>query len=105
MTADIGRFKRMLLEKRSEILGNVTGIKGEALDKVQSDAVGDLSRIPIHMADIGTDNYDQELTLGLMDGERKILHEIDDALQRIEQRTYGICKATGKPIAKARHEK
>jgi RNA polymerase-binding protein DksA len=60
--------------------------------------------MPIHMADIGTDNYEQEFALGLMDGERKLLKEIDDALQRIEQGTYGICEATRKPIAKARLE-
>jgi RNA polymerase-binding protein DksA len=56
------------------------------------------------MADIGTDNYEQEFALGLMDSERKLLKEIDDALQRIEKRTYGICEGTGKPISKARLE-
>ena len=103
-TTDVEHFRHMLLEKRAEILGNITEIKGEALDKPRSDATGDLSRIPIHMADIGTDNYDQELALGLMDSERKLLHKVNDALQRIDQETYGICKATGKPIAKARLE-
>ena len=55
--------------------------------------------MPIHMADLGTDNYEQEFALGLMDSERKLLREIDDALQRIEEGTYGICEATGEPIA------
>ena len=102
--ADIVRFKKMLLEKRHEIVGNVNEMKDEALKKSRPDASGDLSSMPIHMADIGTDNYEQEFALGLMDSERKLLREIDDALQRIEQQTYGICKATGKPIAKARLE-
>ncbi len=60
--------------------------------------------MPIHMADIGSDNFEQEFALGLMDSERKMVHEIDDALQRIEDGTYGICEATGKPIPKARLE-
>ena len=60
--------------------------------------------MPIHMADIGTDNYEQEFALGLMDGERKLLREIDDALEHFEQGTYGICEGTGKPIPKARLE-
>ena len=60
--------------------------------------------MPIHMADIGTDNYEQEFTLGLMDSERKLLREIIDALGRIENKTYGICEGTEKPIAKARIE-
>ena len=60
--------------------------------------------MPIHMADIGTDNYEQEFALGLMDSERKLLREIDAALGRIEKKTYGTCQGTGKPIAKARLE-
>lgn len=100
--ADIEHFKQMLLEKRYEIVGNVNEMKDETLKKSRLDASGDLSSMPIHMADIGTDNYEQEFALGLMDSERKLLNEIDDALQRIEDKTYGICEATGKPIGKAR---
>ncbi len=92
----------MLLDKRREILDNVNEIEQEALRKSRLDATGDLSSMPIHMADLGTDNYEQEFVLGLMDGERKLLREIDDALQRIEDGTYGICEGTGKPIPKAR---
>jgi len=103
-TADIEHFKQMLLEKRREILTNVNEMEDEALKKSRLDAAGDLSSMPIHMADIGTDNYDQEFTLGLMDSERKLLKEIDDALQRIEQSIYGSCEGTGKQIPKARLE-
>ncbi len=99
---DTERFKQMLLEKRREIIGNVSEMEDEALKKSRLEAAGDLSSMPIHMADIGTDNYEQEFALDLMDGERKLLLEIDDALERIEQGTYGICEATSKPIAKAR---
>jgi RNA polymerase-binding protein DksA len=94
----------MLLEKRREILKNVNEIEDEALKKSHLDATGDLSSMPIHMADLGTDNYEQEFALGLMDSERKLLREIDDALERIEQGIYGICEGTGKPIPKARLE-
>jgi len=103
-TADTERFKQMLLEKRRDIVGNVNEMEDEALKKSRLDAAGDLSSMPIHMADIGTDNYEQEFALGLMDSERKLLREIDNALQHIGQNTYGICEATGKPIAKARLE-
>ncbi len=102
--ADIKHFKQMLLEKRLEILVNVGEMEDEALKKSRLDASGDLSSMPIHMADLGTDNYEQEFALGLMDSERKLLKEIDDALGRIENRTYGICEGTGKPIPKARLE-
>ena len=102
--SEIEHFQQMLLEKRREIVGDVNEMKDEALKKPRLDASGDLSSMPIHMADLGTDNYEQEFALGLMDGERKLLKEIDDALQRIEEGTYGICEGTGKPIPKARLE-
>lgn len=102
--ADIERFRQILLEKRGEIIGNVNEMEDEALRQSRQDAAGDLSNMPIHMADLGTDNYEQEFALDLMDSERKMLHEIDDALRRIEQGKYGICEATGKPIAVARLE-
>jgi len=102
--AETKLFKQLLLEKRREIISNVSEMEGEALKKSRQEATGDLSSMPIHMADIGTDNYDQEFALGLVDGEIKMLREIDGALQRIEQGTYGICEGTNEPIAKARLE-
>ena len=101
---EIEHFKQMLLEKRREIIGNVNEMQNEALKKSRLDATGDLSSMPIHMADIATDNYDQELALGLIDSERKLFREIDSALQRIEEGIYGICEGTDKPILKARLE-
>ena len=103
-SADLQHFRELLLQKRREILGNVSEIEGEALRKSRLDASGDLSSMPIHMADLGTDNFDQEFSLELMDSERRLLVEIDDALNRITAGTYGICEGTGKPIAKARLE-
>jgi len=101
---DIKHFKNVLLQKRREILQNVFEIEGEALKKSRLDASGDLSSMPIHMADLGTDNFQQEFSLELMDGERRLLVEIDEALNRMENRTYGVCEGTGKPISKARLE-
>lgn len=103
LTADeVEQFRHMLLEKRAEILGDMSTLHNEAMNKDRRDAAGDLSSMPIHMADLGTDNYELEFTLGLIEGERAILREIDEALERIRQKTYGVCLATGKPIGKAR---
>lgn len=99
---EIEDFRGMLLEKRREILGDVSTLHNEALNKNRSDASGDLSSMPIHMADLGTDNYELEFTLGLIEGERAILKEIDEALERIKNDTFGFCLATGQPIGKAR---
>jgi len=97
-SAEIKKFKAMLLEKMSEILGNVTSMETEALQRDRSD----LSNMPIHMADLGTDSYEIDNIIGLMDSERKILTEINDALSRIEEGTYGICEGRGEPIPKER---
>lgn len=101
---EIAAFRTILLQRRREILNNVNEIEGETLRQSRLDASGDLSSMPIHMADLGTDNYQQEFSLGLMDSERKLIVEIDEALNRIENGTYGICEGTGEPIAKARLE-
>ncbi len=63
-----------------------------------------LSNLPIHMADMGTDNYEQEFTLHLVEKDRQLLREINHALAKIRDGTYGICEGTGKPIARARLE-
>lgn len=98
--SEIRRYKAILLAKREEILGNVSVMEHEALLRERND----LSSMPIHMADLGTDSYEQEFTLGLMDSERKVIAEIDYALSRIEEGTYGICEVGGEPIPKQRLE-
>ncbi len=103
-TAEVKHFEQLLLEKRREIIDSMTEIEDEVLKKSRLDASGDLSSMPIHMADIGTDNYEQEFALGLMDSERKLLQEINDALMRIQDKIYGICEGTQKLIQKARLE-
>lgn len=99
---DLKEYRELLIEKRAELLGAVTNLESEAFRTGRSEAAGDLSFMPIHMADIGTDNYEQEFTLGLIESERQLLREIDEALVRIEEGTFGLCQATGKPITKAR---
>jgi len=103
-TEEIQHFRGLLVAKWIEIVGDVSSIENEALKKSRLDAAGDLSSMPIHMADLGTDNFEQEFALGLMDSERKILAEIIDALKRIDEGVYGICEGTGKRIARARLE-
>ena len=97
-------FQLKLLLKSAEIKGDVSQMEEIALKTSRSESSGDLSAMPIHMADIGTDNFEQEFSLGLLDSERKVLREIGMALERIEERTYGICLGTDKPIKKARLE-
>ena len=99
-TQDLDMFRDLLMEKRAEILGDVA-----AMEEARNDnSGGNLSHMPLHMADIGSDNYEQEFTLGLMESEKRLLREIDEALLRIRDGIYGVCLESGKPIIRARLE-
>lgn len=100
----LAHFRMLLLQRRARILGDVDVMQGTNGSVNRQDSTGDLSSMPIHMADIGTDNYEQEFTLGLIEGDRKTLIEIDIALQKIENGTYGTCEGTGRPIGLERLE-
>lgn len=97
---ELEHFRQILLKKRAELVGDVSGLESEAL-RGQS---GSLSNIPSHMAEQGSEAYDQALSLDLAAADRKIIREIDDALQRIADGTYGVCEHTGKPIRMERLE-
>jgi DnaK suppressor protein len=100
--AELNEFRELLMEKRRELVGDVNHLQNEAMRQGSSGESSGSSSMPIHMADIGTDTWEQELTLGLIENERGLLREIEEALQRIDDRTYGICTATNKPISKSR---
>lgn len=95
---DLESFRVLLLEKRREILGDMSSMENEALGWGD----GGLSTMPVHMADMGTDNYEQEFTLGLVEKDRMLLGEINHALAKIQNGAYGICEGTGDPIGKPR---
>jgi DnaK suppressor protein len=98
---ELDYFRDQLLAKRRELLGDVASMEEEAL---RSTSGSNLSNLPIHMADMGSDNYEQEFTLRLVDKDRQLLREINHALSKIRDGTYGVCEGTGKPIGKARLE-
>ena len=91
-------YREVLLRSRMELVGRVDSLEDEALRS----SGGNLSNMPLHMADVGTDTFDQEFALNMAASDREKLAEIDAALQRIADRTYGVCQITGKPIPKAR---
>lgn len=94
-------FRGQLLDKRRDLVGDMSHMEREAL---RSASGTNLSNLPMHMADMGTDNYEQEFTLGLVEKERLLLREINQALAKIQDGSYGTCEGTGKPINKIRLE-
>lgn len=99
---DLGNYKKLIIKRKTEILEELQHIKEDTLNQSQRDASGDISAYTLHMADIATDSYDREFSLGIASSEQKVLYEIEDSLKRIEDGSYGFCESCNKPIAKTR---
>ncbi|MBL8763854.1 MAG: TraR/DksA C4-type zinc finger protein [Phycisphaerae bacterium] len=97
---ELDRYREILRRKRAELVGDVSTMETEAL----TGSSGSLSHLPQHMADQGSETFDQALSLDLAKVDRNLIREIDEALARIEAGTFGVCELTGKPIAKDRLE-
>ncbi len=97
---ELERYRDILLKKRSELVGDVANLEGEALNA----SSGSLSHTPQHLAEQGTESFDQALSLDIAQVDRNLIREIDDALKRIKDGTFGICLLTHKPISKDRLE-
>jgi DnaK suppressor protein len=100
--AETETYRQHLLALRARLDGDIDHLAEEALRKNQREASGNLSSMPIHMADIGTDNFEQEFTLSLLQNQEQSLAEIADALERINQGTFGRCEECGTHIPKVR---
>lgn len=93
-------FKQMLTALRARLRGDVSGLADAALNK--NPAAGSGSTLSNHMADMGSDQYEQDFSLSLMANEEEVLEQIDAALMRIEAGTYGVCDECGSKIPKMR---
>ncbi|MCX6906332.1 MAG: TraR/DksA C4-type zinc finger protein [Verrucomicrobia bacterium] len=87
-------YHEHLLELRDRLLHQMSGLAKESAEE--------LPGYSLHMADSGTDNFDRDFALSLLSADQDALYEVEEALKRIEKKTYGICELTGKPIPKAR---
>jgi RNA polymerase-binding transcription factor DksA len=96
--SEIEAHRRQLLSLKDRLNGNVAHLADEALRTSDSDSSGNLSHMPIHMADLGTDNFEQENTLSLLANEEHMLAEITAALSRIENGTFGQCEECHREI-------
>jgi RNA polymerase-binding transcription factor DksA len=97
-------YRQNLLALRRRLSGDVNHLADEALRKNQKEASGNLSSMPIHMADIGSDNFEQEFTLSLLANVEQSLEEIAAALERIDDGSFGSCEECSEDIPKARLE-
>lgn len=96
------RYYRLLVDLRKSLTEGIELHSEETLKRSSKDDSGDLSSYGQHMADAGTDTFDRDFALSLVSSEQEALTEIDAAIKRIKDGTYGICEITQKPIAKER---
>lgn len=95
-------FKQIIIKKRDEAENELTTLQNSLRESMENSS--DESAYSFHMADAGTDAQEREKTYMLFNRTKKFIRYLDDALVRIENKTYGVCKVTGKKIAKGRLE-
>ena len=95
-------YRQVLLTIRARLRGDLEQLTDEALHRTGAESSGNLSNMPLHMADVGTENYDQEFDLGLIENQQGTLDQIHEALARVDGGSFGICLECDHPIAKPR---
>jgi len=99
---ELTEFKKLILKRKDEVSDEIKHISDDTLKKSQKDASGDISGYTYHMADVATDNYDREFSLGLASNDRQSLYELEDALKKIEDGSFGVCEDCKHLITKVR---
>src|SRR5580692_5518466 len=94
----IERYRRQLRELTARMLSDTTAVTEQMREGSGGQAGGALSNAPMHLGDMGTDEYLQDLNATLLENEEFLSNEISEAFDRIEEGTYGICESCGKPI-------
>jgi RNA polymerase-binding protein DksA len=95
------QFRQRLMQERMKFASEIKAIVREA-SKNPREASGDLSAYTVHLADMSADTYERELSMGLASSEQEVLYQIDEALKRMDEGTYGTCQQCGKPISLSR---
>ncbi|MDP3768643.1 MAG: TraR/DksA C4-type zinc finger protein [Dehalococcoidia bacterium] len=99
--AQLKTFRNLLIVERARCAGEIKSIAHDAA-KSPRDASGDLSAYTIHMADMSSDTYERELSMNIVSSEQAVLYQIDEALKRIDDGSYGACESCGKVITLSR---
>ncbi len=99
--SQLAHLERRLREERDRLLAQLHEFTSQESDEDSQDQAGDLSKLPMHMADQGTDVANEELEASIATRVSAELSEIDAALERITNapETYGVDENTGEPIA------
>ncbi len=101
---DLKYFKELIVEQKNEILENARRLRESIVDENTGDYIGENSTFSMHMAEHGTDEMEREKAFMFIQRDEKHLFYLENALERIEKKTYGLCVTCGKPIDRGRLE-
>ena len=97
----VKQFRQLLITERSKVAKEIRSIAQDAT-KSPREASGDLSAYTVHMADMAADTYERELSLNIASSEQEVLYQIDDALKRLDDGSFGVCQQCNQPISMSR---
>jgi DnaK suppressor protein len=98
------KHQQRLLAMATRLKDDDEGVASDALRQASGDVSGNLSNVPMHLADLGTDAFEQEMSASLLTNARQLQAEVAAALDRIENGTFGKCQQCGGEISGARLE-
>ena len=102
--ADLKYFEKLINDKKTKLLEEIGYMEESSIGKSTKEASGDLSSYSFHMADQASDSGEMEHTFHLAEREGQFLHHLNEALHRIKDGSFGVCRSCQKLIAKQRLE-
>ncbi|MCL2845369.1 MAG: molecular chaperone DnaK [Chitinivibrionia bacterium] len=98
------RFRNLLLEEKQKVIEARSSLLEQTVGQAVFDSTGEISHYAMHLGDLASETYDREFNMSLSERQAKYLEQIDDALQRVADKTYGVCQVTGEVIPVERLE-
>jgi RNA polymerase-binding transcription factor DksA len=100
--SEIDAIRQRLLALLTRLDQDRSDLKDEALRGIGGEASGSLSDVPVHLADLGSHAFEEDLTLDLLQNEERTIEEINAALSRIDEGVFGRCQGCQKAIPRER---
>jgi len=97
----VKQLRQLLITERAKLAGEIKAIAQDTA-KSPREASGDLSAYTVHMADMAADTYERELSMNIVSSEQELLYQIDDALKRLDDGSFGICQQCNQPVSMSR---
>ena len=98
----LDQYRKQLLQLRDRLLGVVSAVTEQAMQASGGQGESELSNAPMHLADMGTDEFMHGLNATLLENEERLTADVGDAIGRIDDGTFGVCENCNQDIAEER---